>query len=71
MNITVLQSIIDFILGHKYYVNIVNTRGTAKCEATSYIHRSKTEAEKHRQDIESTRSFLFLETVSFRSRKVY
>lgn len=71
MNITVLQSIIDFILGHKYYVNIVNTRGTAKCEATSYIHRSKAEAEKHRQDIESTRSFLFLETVSFRSRKVY
>lgn len=71
MNETVLQSIIAFIFGHKYYVNIVNTRGTGKCETTSYIHRSKADAEKHRQDIESTHSFLFIETVTFRSRKVY
>lgn len=71
MHETVLQSIISFILGHKYYVNIINTRGTAKCEASSYIHRTKEEAAKHRSDIESTISYLYVETVSFRSRKEY
>lgn len=71
MKETVLQSIIAFLLGHKYYVNIVNTRGTSKCEATSYIHCSKADALKHRKEIEQTYSFLFIETVSFRSRKEY
>ena len=68
---TVLQSILAFILGHKYYVNIINTRGTDRCETTSYIHRSKEEAELHRRDIESTSSYNYIETVSFRSRKLY
>lgn len=68
---TVLQAIIAHIFGHKYYANIVNTRGTDKCEISSFIHRSKEDAEHHRQEIESTRSFLFVETVSFRSRKDY
>lgn len=68
---TVLQSIIAHIFGHKYYVNIVNTRGTNRCEATSFIHRSKDDAMRHRVEIESTRSFLYIETVSFRSHKDY
>lgn len=68
---TVLQSIIAHIFGHKYYANIINTRGTEKCEVSSFIHRSKEEAEKHRRDIESTRTFLYIETISFRSRKDY
>lgn len=68
---TVLQSIIAHIFGHKYYANIINTRGTEKCEMSSFIHRSKEEAEKHRRDIESTRTFLYIETISFRSRKDY
>lgn len=68
---TVLQAIIAHIFGHKYYVNIINTRGTDSCEVSSFIHRSQEEAEKHRRDIESTRSFLFVETVSFRSHKDY
>jgi hypothetical protein len=71
MNETVFQSIVAHLLGHKYYVNIVNTRGTDKLEATSFIHHSIEEAEQHRRDIESTHTFLFVETVSFRSRKVY
>ena len=71
MNETVLQAIIAHLFGHKYYVNIVNTRGTDKCETTSFIHRSEDEAEAHRRDIESTRSYKFIETVSFRSHKVY
>ncbi len=71
MNETVLQAIIAYILGHKYYVNIINTKGTEKCETTSFIHHSKAEAEAHRKQIESTASFLFVETVSFRSHKMY
>lgn len=68
---TVLQSIIAHIFGHKYYANIINTRGTDKCEVSSFIHRSKEEAMRHRLEIESTRSFLYIETVSFRSHKDY
>lgn len=71
MQETVLQSIIAHIFGHKYYVNVVNTRGTDKCETTSFIHRSHDAAERHRREIETTRTFLFVETVSFRSHKEY
>lgn len=68
---TVLQAIIAHIFGHKYYANIVNTRGTYRCEISSFIHKSKEDAERHRREIESTRSFLFVETISFRSRMDY
>lgn len=68
---TVLQSIIAHIFGHKYYANIINTKGTDRVEITSFIHRSREDAERHRLEIESTRSFLFVETVSFRSHKDY
>lgn len=68
---TVLQSIIAHIFGHKYYANIVNTRGTDRCEISSFIHRSREAAERHRLEIESTRTFLHIETISFRSRKDY
>ena len=68
---TVLQSIIAHIFGHKYYANSINTRGTDKCEISSFIHRSKDAAERHKREIESTRSFLYVETISFRSHKDY
>ncbi len=68
---TVLKSIIDFLFGHKYYVNIINLRGTNNLEMTSFIHYSREDAERHRDDINATSSFLWIETVSFRSRKDY
>ena len=68
---TVLQLIIAHILGNKYYANIINTKGTDKCEISSFIHRTKEAAEQHRREIETTRSFLYIETISFRSRKNY
>ena len=68
---TVLQAIIAHIFGHKYYVNIINTRGTDRCETTSYIHRSKEDAMRHKLEIDSTRSYLYIETISFRSHKQY
>ena len=68
---TVLQAIIAHIFGHKYYANIINTRGTNKCEISSFIHHSKEEAEEHKKEIEKTLSFLYIETISFRSHKDY
>lgn len=70
-NETVLESIIAFLFGHKYYANIIYTKGTTRQELTSFIHHSREEAEQHRRTIEETVSFGFVETISFRSRKDY
>ncbi len=71
MNSTVLKEIIAFIFGRKYYANIINTRGTAKCEICSFIFRTKEAAAKHRETLNGTMSYTYLETVSFRSRRDY
>lgn len=71
MNETVLQSIIAHIFGHKYYVNIINSVGTDRCETTSFIHNSREKAEAHRRQIDQTHSFRFVETITFRSRRIY
>lgn len=68
---TVLTHLIALVVGHKYYANIVNTRGTGITEISSFIFDSLDEANKHRSQIEETRSYLFVETVSFRSFKSY
>lgn len=68
---TILTAIIEFILGKKYYANIIATNGTGRCEITSHIHRTKQDAAKHRQAIAETRSFTWIETVSFRSYQNY
>lgn len=70
MQTTVLKEIIAFLLGRKYYANIIATKGVAKQEICSYIFSSREAADKHRMEIETTLSFSFVETVSFRSRKV-
>ena len=70
MNSTVLTEIIAFIFGRKYYANVINTNGIAKQEICSYIFTSRQEAERHRQEIETTLSYRFVETISFRSRKI-
>lgn len=68
---TVLQRIISFIFGHKYYANIINPRGTEECDLSSFIFRSKEDAMKHRNGLISNRSFMYIETVSFRSHRDY
>ena len=70
MNTTVLKEIIAFLFGRKYYANIITTKGVAKQEICSYIFATRQAAERHRQAVETTLSFRFVETVSFRSRKV-
>jgi hypothetical protein len=71
MNSTVLKEVIAFLFGRKYYANIVATKGTTKQEICSYIFATKQAADRHRRDIETTLSFQFIETISFRSRRVY
>lgn len=71
MNYSVLQAIVAFIFGHKYYANIVNTRGTDRFELASFIFLTKEEAERHRKKLDTTRTFQYVETISFRSRMVY
>lgn len=68
---TVLTEIAAFLFGRKYYANIVNTRGTLKCELSSFIFRTKEEADNHRAALDSNLSYRFVETISFRSRREY
>lgn len=68
---SIIQNIIIFLFGYKYYANIVNTRGVVRTELCSFIFRSKEEAEQHRQTLENTVTYQFIETVSFRSRNSY
>lgn len=68
---TILTEIAAFIFGRKYYANIIHTRGTNKCEISSFIFRTKQEAESHRAALNGNLSYQFVETVSFRSRREY
>lgn len=68
---TILKEINAFLFGRKYYANIINTKGTDKTDLCSFIFRTKEEAQKHRQTLDSTLAFRYIETVSFRSRKEY
>jgi hypothetical protein len=68
---SILSNIIDYVLGTKYYVNVVNVAATSECEACCYIFPTKHEADLHRADLRFNDSFKFVETVSFRSRHAY
>lgn len=67
----IFRTIWQRLAGRRYWANIINTRGTDKCELCCFIFRSSAEAAEHRRTIEGTLSFLWVETVSFRSRKEY
>lgn len=71
MTTTVLNEVIAFILGRKYYANIIHTKGTSKCEISSYIFRTKEEARHHRDALATNMSYKYVETVGFRSRRDY
>ena len=61
MKQSLIERIVAFIFGNKYYANIVNSVGTNRCEVCNFIFNTKQQAEQHR----------YVETVSFRSRKEY
>lgn len=68
---TVLTAIVEFLLGKKYYANIINTRGTDRNEISSFIFGTRQDAEKHKQELSTTMSYQWIETISFRSRNEY
>lgn len=65
------KTIIEAIFGRRYWANIINTRGTGKCEISCFIFRSRDEARRHQYGLETNRSYMWVETVTFRSRKDY
>lgn len=71
MNTTVLNEIMAFLFGRKYYANIVRTNGTTREELCSYIFPTKEQAEKHKRDLQHNMSYKYVETIHFRSRNVY
>lgn len=70
MNTTVFKEILAFLFGRKYYANIVNWRGTSTQEISCFIFTTRSDAKKHERELEWNASFKFIETISFRSRKV-
>lgn len=66
-----LTEILAFLLGRKYYANIVLTRGTTRTELCSFIFSSRADAHTHRDSLASNLSFQYIETISFRSRHQY
>ena len=72
MKQSVISKIVAFILGNKYYANIINTRGTNKCELCCFIFNTREQADAHRLSVDdATKSFMHVETISFRSRNKY
>lgn len=46
---TVLAEIAAFLFGRRYYANIINTKGTNRCEISCHIFRSRQDANRHRE----------------------
>lgn len=63
-----IKSLITRIFGHKYYAVIIGYQGSGIYEVASQIHRTKKSAEEHRLRINDTRTFIYIETISFRSK---
>ena len=65
------EKIGTWLLGRRYWANVINVRGTDKCELCCFIFHTRAEADEHRRTVDGTASFMWVETVSFRSRKEY
>ena len=66
------KKIIQLLFGRVYYAVIIGETGSGdRYDIASKIHLSRASAEAHRRRIEQTRSFIYIETIKFRSRRVY
>lgn len=69
---TIIQRVISFLLGFRYYANIVCTKGVDKYEICSFIFTNKADATRHKRDLElNNLSYVYVETVTFRSKNLY
>lgn len=66
----VFKAIFDYLLGTKYYANIVVNIGTNKNEICSYIFTTKEQARKHKEELDKLTTFKFVTTISFRSKDI-
>ena len=71
IHVRVFNEIMDFLFGRRYWANIVRPNGTAEAGLCSFIFRSRKEADRHREQIDTTLSYTWVETICFRSRKDY
>lgn len=68
---SLLRLITEFILGRKYWANVTYTRGVDEAGLSYHIFSSRQQAREHARSLSTNRSYGFVETVSFRSRKQY
>ena len=71
MKKSLIQRILEYFFGFQYFADIINVRGTDRCEVTCYIFHTCEEAQKQHDTIRTTLSFDYVETISFRSHRVY
>lgn len=69
--VSVLTKITDRLFGRKYYINIINLVGTGKCEASCFIFPTLEMAISHKESLKFNRSYQYVETISFRTKKQY
>ncbi len=65
------SAISEFLFGRVYYAVIIGERGSDRYDIASQIHLTRASAEAHRHRIEETRTYVYIETVAFRSRHAY
>lgn len=63
------HEIADFLFGTRYYAVIIGERGSDRYYVASEIHPTKSSAEAHRRRIESTRTYVYITTITFRWRR--
>lgn len=66
-----LRKLYHRICGYRYYAVIIGTQGAGIYEVASQIHRTKKSAEEHRMRIVNTLTYVYIETIKFRSRNDY
>jgi hypothetical protein len=65
-----LKEMTRFLFGDVYYAVIIGERGSDRYDLASQIHTTRASAEAHRQRINETRTYIYIETIRFRSRQL-
>lgn len=65
------QKIVDWLFGHRYHAVILNAAGTDRCELSSFIFRTRKEADEYIREMQGNRSYTVIQRISFRSRRKY
>lgn len=66
----VIESILDFLLGKKYYAAVLWRTSTDIFEISSNIFRTKAEVERYKLVMAGNRTYRIQAIVSFRTREI-